>query len=62
VTKNEAAGLVADKAAVLLRGMSLSELLAADIDTGRKYSDADWERLARAKERIIVRLLRIRNY
>jgi len=62
VTKNDAASLVSDKAAVLLHGLSLRELLAAGIDTGRKYSDDDWQRLENAKDRIVLRLLRMHNY
>lgn len=62
MNRNEAAGLVSDKAAVLLQGVPLRELLAVDIDTGRKYSDADWQRLQDAKDRVILRLLKMHNY
>lgn len=62
MTKNDAASLVSDKAAVLLHGLSLRELLAVGIDTGRKYSDDDWQRLENAKDRIVLRLLRMHNY
>jgi hypothetical protein len=62
MTKNQAATLVSDKAAELIRGMSLDELLAVSVDTGHRYSTADRKRLEDARDRVVTRLLKMHNY
>lgn len=59
---NQATGLLSDKAAELIQGMTLDELLAVGTETGREYSPAERRRLAKAKTRVVVRLLKMRNY
>lgn len=59
---NQAAGMLSDKAAEIIQGMTLDELLAAGTVTGSEYSAADRRRLERAKGMIVIRLLKMRNY
>jgi hypothetical protein len=58
VNKNKAAGLVSDKAAAWLESVPLWEL---GFPAG-EFSSKDWARLEQAKNRVVIRLLKMHNY